>query len=213
MSLKDAILEIPELVKQLKAKFNTQKFAEVKLEDGTIIQYEGDTPVVGIPVNVIAVDGTVAPLVDGDYDLAELGIIKVVGGMIAEIKPVEAKGDVPATEEQMSEPQTQSVKRIVESVIKESQFISQKDFTDFKEAFEKTSIEQIEALTKENESLKKELGKQADILKETFALVEKISEMESEKSKIDKKDGFRKEKKESSTSEEINEFRKKYLNQ
>ena len=202
MSLKDAILEIPELVKQLKEKFNTVKFADVKLADGTILRYEGDMPAIGMKVDVIAADGTIAPVVDGEYPLEDGSIIVTIGGMISEMKPAAeekvAEGELanaPATPTQQAK--EQSVKRMIESIVKESVFTSVKDFSDLKEEFEKTikeSTEKIESVKTENESLKKDLEKQNELLKETFALVEKIAGLPSEPTKIIKKDGFKQSK-------------------
>ena len=80
----DATAKILELAKGLKAwaeKFNqtpdTQKFNEAKASDGTILQYEGETPTAGLPVNVIDEAGQVLPAPTGDYTLEDGSVLKV----------------------------------------------------------------------------------------------------------------------------------------
>lgn len=212
MSLKDAILEIPELVKQLKEKFSEtkleQKFTDAKLKDGTIISYDGETPAMGMPIMVIDEAGNKLPAPDGELELEDGTVIVVTGGMIAEVKPSATPTD-PAAEEVMNEegnaPQAgiteAQAKTIIESVIKETVFVNQ----EYQEKFT--------ALEKENSELKLELEKQKELLKETFSIVEKIADSPSGTPK-EKNDGFmKKDKALSDREKDIKEFREKYLNQ
>lgn len=203
MDIKESLKAIPELVAMLKAKFSgevAQNFKDMKLEDGTIIRYEGDMPEKGMPIFVLNEAGEQLPLPDGEYLNPEDGsVIIVMGGIISDVKAKEAEVEAPAEEAVMSEAKPMGeadVKRIVESIVKETIF----------------SKEEIESFTNtlkaENESLKKDLEIQKELLKETFAIVEKIASSPSEPSKHEKKDGF---KKVESYEINIDEFRKKYL--
>lgn len=183
MSLKDAILEIPELVKQLKEKFSEkseQKFMDAKLKDGTIVSYDGETPMPGMPFFVVDEAGNKLPAPDGEHELEDGTIIVVSGGMIAEVKPSEA----PAAEEGMNDegankPMKEAdVKKIVESIVKETVFSNQE------------YLDKISALEKANAFLKEELESQKNLLKETFSLVEKIANTPSVIVPEKKNDGF-----------------------
>jgi hypothetical protein len=195
MSLKDAIKEIPELVKMLKEKFNEkkvdQKFKDAKLQDGSIVRYDGDMPVMGMPIQVISETGEVMPLADGEYVLEDGTILKVAQGMIAEVvapqaEAVEAPQDM-ADPNQSTPMNEASVKKIVESIVKETVF--SKEEIDSKFSENKTYYEKV---IEENKLLKAELEKQKELLKETFSLVEKIAGLPVTETKQEKKDGFKK---------------------
>lgn len=172
MSLKDAILEIPELVKQLKEKFvekAPQKFMDAKLKDGTIVSWEGDAPAMGLPIMVVDEAGNKLPAPDGEHELEDGTVIVVSGGMIVEVKP--SAEAAPAAEEGMGDDKPQGAgitasqaKTIIESVIKETVFTNQE------------YLNKISALEKSNSELKAELESQRSLLKETFSLVEKIAD-------------------------------------
>lgn len=211
MSLKDAINEIPKLVEMLKEKFNekkVEKFVEAKLKDGSIIRYDGETPMPGMPVMVISEQGEM-PLADGEYEMEDGTKIKVADGMIAEIIPVEA---APAeTPQEMGEPETamteSAVKRIVESIVKETVF--SKEEIDVRIEAETKKI--VDACIEENKSLKVELEKQKELLKGMFVLVEKIAEQPVEETKHNKKDGFKKPVYKTDEELSVESFRKKYI--
>jgi len=207
MSLKDAIKEIPEqtrtikeLVKFLKEKFSEKKaenFKDAKLQDGSIVRYEGDTPTMGMPIEVISETGEVMPLADGEYMMEDGTILKVAKGVIAEV--VAPQAEAVEAPQDMADPTPQSpmtesaVKRIVESIVKETVFSKEEIETKFSES--KTSYEN---LIEENKILKAELEKQKELLKETFSLVEKIAGLPVTETKQEKKDGFKKIKSQSS---------------
>ena len=210
MDLKEAINEIPNLVKVLKEKFMgvvEQKFIDAKLKDGTIVSYDGETPAVGMPLFVIDEKGERLPVPDGEHELEDGSVIVTNGGMIVEIKP--SATEEPKAEEEMSEgnvaPVAQStppvdVKSIVESIIKETRFVN--------EEYEAKFL----AIENENATLKTEIEKLSGLLKETFAVVEVIAAQPSVEVKP-KNDGFMKKQVEiTDRQKEITDFRAKYLN-
>ncbi len=209
MDLKEAIMEIPNLIKTIKEKFLTEKlkFMDAKLEDGTIIEYE--ELVVGKEVMVINEDGTKVPLVDGTYKTVDGIQFEILQGVVSVV--AEPSADAPVVEEEMSEPQTSTEKtnisKIVESVVKETVF-SKEEINEKFSAIEKSSLEIIEKLKLENDSLKKEIETLKEFTKETFSVVEKIASQPTEKTSIEKKDGYKKQ----SKTLDLNEFRKKYFN-
>lgn len=210
MSLKDAVSEIPELVKILKEKFYKKEvFKDAKLADGTIVRYDGETPAIQTQLNVIATDGSVLPAPDGEYQLEDGTVLSVVNGLIQDVKPAEQASEAPNEEVMQDEsaPMTeQAAKRIIESIVKESVFALDEKLESIKNEY----AEKFEALKKENEELSKKNLENESLLKETFSLVEKIASLPSEESKHEKKDGFKK-KQNTDTLSDINEWRKKYL--
>lgn len=204
MDLKEAIMQIPELVKNIKDKFfvEEQKFIDSKLTDGTIIQY--DELKEGVAVSVISEDGSKIPLADGIYDTEDGIKIEIVDGVIKQFKEnAQQPNENNPQEMEVAQPQEQSISKVVESIIKETVFS--------KEEVEKKIEQEFNKLVSENESLKKEIKIQKELTKEIFSIVEKIAIMPSEVSKIEKKDGIKNNKKETK-SVDLDEFRKQYFN-
>lgn len=204
MDLKEAIMQIPELVKNIKDKFfvEEQKFIDSKLTDGTIIQY--DELKEGAAVSVISEDGSKIPLADGIYDTEDGIKIEIVDGVIKQFKEnAQQPNENNPQEMEVAQPQEQSISKVVESIIKETVFS--------KEEVEKKIEQEFNKLVSENESLKKEIKIQKELTKEIFSIVEKIASMPSEVSKIEKKDGIKNNKKETK-SVDLDEFRKQYFN-
>jgi cell division protein FtsB len=99
------IMNLKEKVQELFAKYNinlsvSEEVVEVKqmtegiLEDGSSIYTDSDAWAVGVRVLVKDAEGNDAPLVDGEYKLADGSMIVVTEGMIAEIKPMEEEPKV-----------------------------------------------------------------------------------------------------------------------
>jgi len=220
MNLKDSVLEIPELVKQLKEFFAEKvelKFTDAKLQDGTIVSYDGEVPMAGVSIFVIDTAGQRLPAPDGEHVFEDGTIVQVVGGVIKEVKQA-APSSEPKAPEEMQDNQTPNqntpmtpaeVKSIIETVIKETVF--SKEEMESKMAEKMLDIpSKFEAIEKENTALKAEVEKLSALLKETFSIVEKIASAPSvEPTK--KKDGFMIEEKVSDREKDIEEFRKKYL--
>ena len=98
-------MNLKEKVQELFAKYNinlsvSEEVVEVKqmtegiLEDGSSIYTDSDAWAVGVRVLVKDAEGNDAPLVDGEYKLADGSTIVVTEGVIAEIKPMEEEPKV-----------------------------------------------------------------------------------------------------------------------
>jgi uncharacterized small protein (DUF1192 family) len=98
-------MNLKEKVQELFAKYNinlsvAEEVVEVKqmtegiLEDGSSIYTDSDAWAVGVRVMIKDAEGNDAPLVDGEYKLADGSSIVVAEGVIAEIKPMEEEPKV-----------------------------------------------------------------------------------------------------------------------
>lgn len=128
-----------------------QKFMDANLEDGTLIQIE---PALELEAAVVVIkeDGEVIAAPDDVHTLADGTKIRTEQGLIKEIIEVEAEAEEVVEEEvevpMAQEPQADRVKKVVESIIKESHFATQED------------------LSKGNEEVKSEIAKMKTELKE-----------------------------------------------
>jgi len=107
------------------------KFMDANLEDGTLIQVE-PTLEEGAAVVVIKEDGEPVAANNDTHTLADGTKITTVDGIITEIMPKEEEviEDEVIEEVPMSEPaQVDKVKKVVESIIKESHFATQEEIT------------------------------------------------------------------------------------
>jgi hypothetical protein len=134
---------------------------EVKLEtmklDDNITMIEAESFESGMEVVVVTEDEQKIPLPVGDYNLEDGRVLVVAEeGIIAEVKEkeeeapeVEVEVEVPAEEapmeEEMSTEPTQTIKKTIESVVKETFFA------------------EMEALKKENEELKAKLEGKVEV--------------------------------------------------
>ena len=142
-----------------------QVFLDAQLEDGTIVKVEPAIEV-GAAVVIIQEDGEVMPAPDGQHKLATGEEFITVEGAITEI--VEAEEDEIVAEpvvEQSADPaeQEQKVKKIVESIVKESHFANQSDINEVAESlrneFKKLIISAFEEYGKEPETVPTEKKK------------------------------------------------------
>jgi len=123
------ILEALKLIKQ--AFVSEQKFVDEKLNDNTtIIRYDAEDLAVGVPVMVVTDAGAIA-IPDGDYTTADGDTFTTVGGIVTVATMVDPAQEAPQTSapapaQGMTEAQAKS---IIESVIKESRFMSEAEFT------------------------------------------------------------------------------------
>jgi hypothetical protein len=75
---------------------------DAKLIDGTIVRIEPAIEI-GATVQVISEDGSLMDAPDGEHELESGDVIKVEGGVIIEIIPIEAPVEDAPVEEEMSE--------------------------------------------------------------------------------------------------------------
>ena len=103
-----------------------QTFMDATLEDGTLINIEPALEV-GAAVVVIDAEGNPEAAQDAEHTLADGTKFVTVEGVITEIMPMEevvVEEDVPMAEEP-TETQEQKVKKVVESIVKESHFATE----------------------------------------------------------------------------------------
>ena len=147
------------------------KLEQRKLEDGVTI-IEADAFEAEAEVVIITEDEQRIPLPIGEYKMED-GMILVVAeeGIIAEIKEEaaeeevieeEAEKEYEEKEEEMATEEAKPVKKVVESVSKETYF------------------SEIEALKKENEQLKSQIEKLSKVEEVTEKVVEEVVEEKTE---------------------------------
>jgi hypothetical protein len=78
------------LSKIKKLLFGEQKFEQAKLEDGTIVMWEGELAT-GTALFVVAEDGTQTPAPDAEHKLEDGSIVSTVGGLVVTVTPAEAE--------------------------------------------------------------------------------------------------------------------------
>lgn len=177
--------KIKEFASAIKLAFSNlmgteKKFKSETLADGTVISYDGDMPMMNMPVMVTAPDGTQLPAPDGEIVLPDGSTLVIVSGVITDIKPAGggAEAEKPAmTGEQVMNEKTLSTpqaKAIIESVVRESRFATELN-------------EKFEAVTKENTELKAKIEllekaneKQTEFAKQLSTAVEKLGDTPSE---------------------------------
>jgi uncharacterized phage infection (PIP) family protein YhgE len=147
------------------------KLEQRKLEDGVTI-IEADAFEAEAEVVIITEDEQRIPLPIGEYKMED-GMILVIAeeGIIAEIKEEaaeeevieeEAEKEYEEKEEEMATEEAKPVKKVVESVSKETYF------------------SEIEALKKENEELKSQIEKLSKVEEVTEEVVEEKTELSAE---------------------------------
>jgi hypothetical protein len=147
------------------------KLEQRKLEDGVTI-IEADAFEAEAEIVIITEDEQRIPLPIGEYKMED-GMILVVSeeGIIAEIKEEaaeeevieeEAEKEYEEKEEEMATEEAKPVKKVVESVSKETYF------------------SEIEALKKENEELKSQIEKLSKVEEVTEEVVEEKTELSAE---------------------------------
>lgn len=160
-----------ELYKTAKTKDGKDvkwQFADVTLVDGTVVTYDGDMPMVGVPIYVIPSDGTDnLPAPDGVLTFEDGTEVEVVGGIITSVEAAEPIAPVaPVTApvgamENLTPATEQAAKRLIESHVKETVFSKAEVtemFASHKAEFETLKTE-LAAVLSANESLTIELGK------------------------------------------------------
>ena len=157
MSIKDKInaffnsenldLEVKETspeVKEGTVETKVEKFEDVTLVDGTVLTVEPALEV-GAAV-VLTLDGEIVPAPDGEHILADNSVITVEGGLITNIAPAEEVEEEVveelATEGTKTAEEKREAKKVIESIITESQFSD--------------LLKEVEELKKSNEFLKKD---------------------------------------------------------
>jgi hypothetical protein len=84
MTKSEALSKIKNLL------FGEQKFEQAKLEDGTIVMWEGELAT-GTALFVVAEDGTQMPAPDAEHKLEDGSIVSTVGGLVVTVTPAESE--------------------------------------------------------------------------------------------------------------------------
>ncbi len=148
MSLTD---DIKDVISRIKLKLNAEhNFMEAKLKDGTIVQYEGELNV-GTKLNVIDAGGQVAPAPDGTHELEDGTLVTVTGGFVTELKVPEGEPTVEVEVEAAAPVKMEDVEAAIATALAN---------------INKDKVEKLEA----------ELSAQSALIKDMFAVIEKLAE-------------------------------------
>lgn len=163
-----------------------QKFAELKLEDGSVIKTDTEELAKGSAVQVQNESGEFIPIPDGEYKcmLADgsMVAIKIEAGIVTEMMPVEAPAteEEPAEQEQAAESKDDyraEIDAIKSEVAQLKEQIKALAENNGKLASDTESSKAIViSLQKENEALKKEVAMSKEVVKETLGIIELMSE-------------------------------------
>lgn len=174
-----------EGLKKIKEAFQTaEKFVDAKLNDGvTIIRYDAEKLDIGVAVMAVTEQGAIA-IPDGDYTLEDGTMFTITGGVVSAVTPGEAEPEgeakpAAASASPSAQPMTEAkAKSIIESVIKESRFITEEVLTEKlteinsqKESFATQKTESDKKVT----DLEKEVAAQKETIKQMFSLLEAIA--------------------------------------
>lgn len=141
LNLDEKIKEKMEAIKALFSAEPTVEMTDAKLSDGvTIISYEGKTPEAGQKVYTIDASGK-NPAADGDYELADGTTLTVTGGVIMDVKKLDAPVEpVAATSQEPVVSNVQSISR------DEFEIFSKKSNGELMEI--RTELKRVEGLNK-----------------------------------------------------------------
>jgi hypothetical protein len=168
MNLNEAIEKLSGLVSKFNADTTTgQTFVDAKLIDGTIIRYESLE--VGMPLMVIDEAGNELPAPDGEHELEDGTMVTVEAGIITEVASKEEEAPEAEMPEEMP----------IEQPMAAAEIVSKEDFETLKSevADLKTKFEEF---SKTNETLSADNVAMKEIVKETFAIVEKLAKVPSD---------------------------------
>ena len=177
---------ISELATLVKKHLSPTKlnFKDIMLPDGSTLRYEGDMPMVQMPVTILQPDGTELPAPDAVYEMEDGATIEVIDGIIVTVTPpvaeVESKDKekgMPTTPHEM-ENNTATVKTLIETHTKEHHFTKE----------EVTSMleQSVVGMTEKFATATKELADKIEVMEgynsDLSALVLKFSEQPAETS-------------------------------
>lgn len=136
------------------------KFMDATLEDGTLVQIEPALEV-GAAVVVIDADGNPMAAEDAQHVLADGTKVTTKDGLIVEIIPAEVVEEEVVEEMEVAptESQEQRVKKVVESIIKESHFVSEEKVTELTNAITEQFNAKVEELKNSMFKAFEEFGK------------------------------------------------------
>ena len=175
---------ISELATLVKKHLSPTKlnFKDIMLPDGSTLRYEGDMPMVQMPVTIVQPDGTELPAPDAIYEMEDGTSIEVIGGIIVTVTPPATEVETPEsampTTPQEMENNTATVKTLIETHTKEHHF-TKEEVTSLLEQSVVNMTEKFATATKElSDKIEVMEGYNSDL----SALVLKFSEQPAETS-------------------------------
>ncbi len=145
---------------------------QARLEDGTIISSDAEEMTTGIVINVVAEDGSVFPLAEGNYILEDGGSFTVdAEGIVTEYEPAEEE----EVEEDVTEEEVDAEEDVEE--------VSMSENSDILDAVGIVMKELLEEVKKDLEMLKSEFE---TMQSEKLGLEEQVQSTEKEKEELAK---------------------------
>lgn len=177
---------ISELATLVKKHLSPTKlnFKDIMLPDGSTLRYEGDMPMVQMPVTILQPDGTELPAPDAVYEMEDGASIEVIEGIIVSVTPPVAEAEVDAKDKEKGMPttphemenNTATVKTLIETHTKEHHF-TKEEVTSMLEQSVVNMTEKFATATKElSDKIEVMEGYNSDL----SALVLKFSEQPAE---------------------------------
>lgn len=179
---------ISELATLVKKHLSPTKlnFKDIMLPDGSTLRYEGDMPMVQMPVTIVQPDGSELPAPDAIYEMEDGTSIEVIDGIIVTVTPPVAEAEVDAKDKEKGMPttphemenNTATVKTLIETHTKEHHFTKE----------EVTSLleQSVVGMTEKFATATKELSDKIEVMEgynsDLSALVLKFSEQPAENS-------------------------------
>ena len=179
---------ISELATLVKKHLSPTKlnFKDIMLPDGSTLRYEGDMPMVQMPVTILQPDGSELPAPDAVYEMEDGTSIEVIDGIIVTVTPPVAEAEVDAKDKEKGMPttphemenNTATVKTLIETHTKEHHFTKE----------EVTSLleQSVVGMTEKFATATKELSDKIEVMEgynsDLSALVLKFSEQPAENS-------------------------------
>ena len=179
---------ISELATLVKKHLSPTKlnFKDIMLPDGSTLRYEGDMPMVQMPVTIVQPDGTELPAPDAVYEMEDGATIEVIDGIIVTVTPPVAEVEVESKDKEKGMPttphemenNTATVKTLIETHTKEHHFTKE----------EVTSMleQSVVGMTEKFATATKELADKIEVMEgynsDLSALVLKFSEQPAENS-------------------------------
>lgn len=146
------------------AKEETQKFAEVALEDGTILSYDGELAA-GTPIFVVGEDGEQMAAPEGTHelggDMAGTSIIVNAEGIIEEVVTEEAA----ATEEKEEAMSSEDITNVIAQAVAEALAPLKEEFENVKKQNSefKSEIEKLKDSPSEKKEVKKKFNRDENL--------------------------------------------------
>ena len=145
---------------------------QARLEDGTIISSDAEEMTTGIVINVVAEDGSVFPLAEGNYILEDGGAFTVdAEGIVTEYEPAEEE----EVEEDVTEEEVDAEEDVEE--------VSMSENSDILDAVGIVMKELLEEVKKDLEMLKSDFE---EFQSEKLGLEEQVESTEKEKEELAK---------------------------